>query len=85
MPRPVSEPSPYIELDRAQWRELRQSTPLSLTEADLSDLRGLGEQIDLAEVGFDIPNEFVVGYGLDFAERYRDLPYVGTLHPRVYQ
>ncbi|NMD57627.1 MULTISPECIES: type I pantothenate kinase [Tsukamurella] len=50
MPRPVSEPSPYIELDRAQWRELRQSTPLSLTEEDLSDLRGLGEQIDLAEV-----------------------------------
>ncbi len=46
----MSEPSPYIELDRAQWRELRQSTPLSLTEADLSDLRGLGEQIDLAEV-----------------------------------
>jgi len=46
----VSEPSPYIELDRAQWRELRQSTPLSLTEDDLTDLRGLGEQIDLAEV-----------------------------------
>ena len=42
-------------------------------------------QIDLFDVGFDIPNEFVVGYGLDFAERYRDLPYVGTLHPRVYQ
>lgn len=40
---------------------------------------------NLAEVGFDIPNEFVVGYGLDFAERYRDLPYVGTLHPRVYE
>lgn len=40
--------------------------------------------VDLLEVGFDIPNEFVVGYGLDFAERYRDLPYVGTLHPRVY-
>jgi hypoxanthine phosphoribosyltransferase len=35
-------------------------------------------------VGFDIPNEFVVGYGLDFAERYRDLPYIGTLEPRVY-
>ncbi|WP_019200531.1 type I pantothenate kinase [Tsukamurella sp. 1534] len=46
----MSEPSPYIELDRAQWRELRQSTPLSLTEEDLSHLRGLGEQIDLAEV-----------------------------------
>jgi hypoxanthine phosphoribosyltransferase len=35
-------------------------------------------------VGFDIPNEFVVGYGLDYAERYRDLPYIGTLHPDVY-
>ncbi|HEY2764034.1 MAG TPA: hypoxanthine phosphoribosyltransferase [Pseudonocardiaceae bacterium] len=35
-------------------------------------------------VGFDIPNEFVVGYGLDYAERYRDLPYIGTLDPNVY-
>jgi hypoxanthine phosphoribosyltransferase len=35
-------------------------------------------------VGFDIPNEFVVGYGLDYAERYRDLPYIGTLDPKVY-
>ncbi len=35
-------------------------------------------------VGFDIPNEFVVGYGLDYAERYRDLPYIGTLSPTVY-
>src|ERR1700687_905981 len=31
-------------------------------------------------VGFEIPNEFVIGYGLDFAERYRNLPYVGVLH-----
>ncbi|MBE1500302.1 MULTISPECIES: hypoxanthine phosphoribosyltransferase [Amycolatopsis] len=35
-------------------------------------------------IGFDIPNEFVVGYGLDYAERYRDLPYIGTLDPKVY-
>ncbi|MHA3701605.1 hypoxanthine phosphoribosyltransferase [Jatrophihabitans sp. YIM 134969] len=35
-------------------------------------------------VGFDIPNEFVVGYGLDYAERYRDLPYIGRLRPSVY-
>jgi hypoxanthine phosphoribosyltransferase len=35
-------------------------------------------------VGFDIPNEFVVGYGLDYAERYRDMPYIGRLRPSVY-
>lgn len=35
-------------------------------------------------VGFDIPSEFVVGYGLDYAERYRELPYVGVLKPDVY-
>ena len=40
--------------------------------------------IDLLDVGFDIPNEFVIGCGIDYAERYRDLPYVGTLHPDVY-
>ena len=35
-------------------------------------------------VGFDIPADFVVGYGLDHAERYRDLPYVGVLRPSAY-
>ncbi|HEX7188782.1 MAG TPA: hypoxanthine phosphoribosyltransferase [Actinomycetes bacterium] len=35
-------------------------------------------------VGFDIPNEFVIGYGLDYAERYRNLPFVGTLASHVY-
>jgi hypoxanthine phosphoribosyltransferase len=35
-------------------------------------------------VGFDIPNEFVVGYGLDYAERYREMPFVGVLKPAVY-
>ncbi|NHC15996.1 hypoxanthine phosphoribosyltransferase [Motilibacter deserti] len=35
-------------------------------------------------VGFDIPDEFVVGYGLDYAERYRNLPFVGLLAPAVY-
>ncbi len=41
--------------------------------------------IDVADIGFDIPNEFVVGYGLDYAERYRDLPYIGRLKPSVYE
>ncbi|MBD3689468.1 hypoxanthine phosphoribosyltransferase [Nanchangia anserum] len=41
--------------------------------------------IDVKYVGFDIPNEFVVGYGLDYAERYRNLPFVGLLNPHVYE
>ncbi|MEZ2122735.1 MULTISPECIES: hypoxanthine phosphoribosyltransferase [unclassified Corynebacterium] len=41
-------------------------------------------KVEFSDIGFDIPNEFVVGYGLDYAERYRDLPYVGRLHPSVY-
>ena len=40
--------------------------------------------VDVKYVGFEIPNEFVVGYGLDYAERYRDLPYIGRLKPSVY-
>jgi hypoxanthine phosphoribosyltransferase len=41
-------------------------------------------EVPVKYVGFDIPNEFVVGYGLDFAERYRELPFVGVLKPEVY-
>jgi hypoxanthine phosphoribosyltransferase len=40
--------------------------------------------IDVKYIGFDIPNEFVIGYGLDYDERYRNLPFVGTLAPHVY-
>ncbi|WP_222928325.1 MULTISPECIES: hypoxanthine phosphoribosyltransferase [Cellulomonas] len=41
-------------------------------------------EVPVRYVGFDIANEFVVGYGLDYAERYRNLPFVGTLAPHVY-
>ncbi|NKY36011.1 hypoxanthine phosphoribosyltransferase [Nocardia speluncae] len=66
-------------------RNLSTRNPASLEVVTL--LRkpdALRTQVEVANVGFDIPNEFVVGYGLDYAERYRDLPYIGTLHPRVY-
>ena len=39
------------------------------------------EQVRADYVGFSIPDLFVVGYGLDFAERYRNLPFIGVLHP----
>ncbi|MEP7765902.1 hypoxanthine phosphoribosyltransferase [Sanguibacter sp. 25GB23B1] len=41
-------------------------------------------EVDVRYIGFDIPNEFVVGYGLDYAEKFRTLPFVGTLAPHVY-
>jgi len=43
------------------------------------------EQVRADYVGFTIPDEFVVGYGLDFAERYRNLPFVGVLREDIYQ
>ena len=42
-------------------------------------------EIDVRYLGFDIPNEFVIGYGLDYAEAYRNLPYVGVLKRSVYE
>ncbi|WP_308467356.1 hypoxanthine phosphoribosyltransferase [Rathayibacter soli] len=42
-------------------------------------------EVDVKYVGFDIPNDFVVGYGLDYAERYRNLRSVGVLAPHVYE
>jgi len=43
------------------------------------------EKIRADYVGFEIPDCFVVGYGLDFAERYRNLPFVGVLQPQIYK
>ena len=67
-------------------KNLRNRHPKSLSVVTLlRKPEAVKVKIELEDIGFDIPNEFVVGYGLDFAERYRDLPYVGTLRPAVYE
>lgn len=65
---------------------LRDRCPTSLRICALlrkRKARDVGPPIDY--LGFEIPDRFVVGYGLDYAERYRNLPYVGVLRPEVYQ
>lgn len=67
-------------------RYLRDKSPASLKICCLLDkpARRLTE-IEIDYRGFTIPDRFVVGYGLDFDERYRNLPYVGVLQPAVYR
>jgi hypoxanthine phosphoribosyltransferase len=66
-------------------KNLAGRKPATLEVAALLRKEGIQQvPLDLRYVGFDIPNEFVVGYGLDFAERYRNLPYVATLRPSAY-
>lgn len=65
---------------------LQQRRPLSLRVCTLLDKkreRARAAQLDY--IGFQIPDQFVVGYGLDYAQHYRNLPYVGILKPIVYQ
>ena len=50
----------------------------------IKDIPGHTPAIEPDYVGTHVPNEFIVGYGLDYAERYRNLPYVGVLRPQVY-
>jgi len=65
-------------------RNLRTRNPASLRICTLLDKPERREvEIPLDYVGFEIPNEFVVGYGLDFDEHYRNLPYIGVLKPEV--
>ncbi|MBW3602176.1 MAG: hypoxanthine phosphoribosyltransferase [Actinobacteria bacterium] len=67
-------------------RSLRARRPASL---DVLSLLTKPEQvrvpIEVRYVGFEVPGVFVVGYGLDYAERYRNLPYIGTLRRSVYE
>ena len=67
---------------------LKNKEPASLkicTLLDKPERRKPGVKVQCDWVGFTIPNEFVVGYGLDYNEHYRNLPYVGILKPEVYE
>lgn len=66
-------------------RTLKERHPLSVNiAAFLKKVDAQKIEVPCKYIGFDCPNEFVVGYGLDYAERYRNLPYVGVLSPSVY-
>ena len=70
------------------YKHLMSKEPASLkicTLLDKPERRREGITLQADYVGFTIPNEFVVGYGLDFNEHYRNLPYVGVLKPEAYQ
>ena len=69
--------SVITKLQQLKPREIRTCVLLDKPERRV-------EKIEADYVGFTIPNYFVVGYGLDYAERYRNLPFVGVLHPRMY-
>lgn len=67
-------------------KNLASRKPASIEVATLLRKKNLAQaKIDCKYVGFECPDEFIVGYGLDFAERYRNLPYIGVLKPEVYQ
>lgn len=66
-------------------KNLASRKPRSLEVVTLLNKEGKQRvPIDCKYVGFEIPDEFVIGYGLDYAERYRNLPYIGVLKPEVY-
>ena len=67
-------------------RMLRQRRPATLHVCTLLDKTERREiDVPLDYVGFEVPDAFVVGYGLDFAEYYRQLPYIGVLKPEIYE
>ncbi len=66
-------------------KNLRSRKPASLAVATLLRKKTLAQaEVDCRYVGFECPDEFIVGYGLDYAERYRNLPYIGILKPEIY-
>lgn len=67
-------------------RNFKARNPASLRVATLLSKPSRREiEVPVDFVGFEVPNEFVIGYGLDFVEQYRNLPFIGVLKPEVYQ
>lgn len=67
-------------------RNLESRNPASIEVATLLRKKTKAQaDIDCRYVGFECPDEFIVGYGMDYAERYRNLPYIGILKPEVYE
>jgi hypoxanthine phosphoribosyltransferase len=67
-------------------RNFATRNPTSLRVATLLNKPSRREiQVPVDFVGFEIPNAFVMGYGLDYAEQYRNVPYIGVLKPEIYQ
>ena len=70
---------------RAVIDKLNALQPRSLKTCVLLEKKSRrAEEITADYVGFEVPDAFVVGYGLDYAERYRNLPFIGILKPEVY-
>jgi len=67
----------HSQLMRRNPASLRVCALLNKPERRIAD-------VPVDYLGFDIPNEFVVGYGLDYGERYRNLPYIGVLKHEIY-
>ena len=70
------------------YKHLLEKEPASLSVCTFLDKPGRrrpGVTVKPDYVGYTIPNEFVVGYGLDYNEHYRNLPYIGILKPEIYE
>jgi hypoxanthine phosphoribosyltransferase len=68
-------------------RNLQARNPKSVRIATflVKDIEGKKPAVAPSYVGAHVPDAFIVGYGLDYAERYRNLPYIGVLKPEVYE
>ena len=81
----VTDGNPSQRLQASWVGNLRSRTPASVAICTMLRKPSAAQMdSEVTYTGFDVPDEFVVGYGLDYAERYRNLPFIGTLAPEVY-